>query len=64
VREGSGSRGGCGRYRVTATEDFEYAASRTLAEILREEAVRAYDDDPQLHARSFGYTEHTCQIDV
>jgi hypothetical protein len=64
VREGSGSRGGRirgghGRCRGIATEGVEYAGSRTLSAIPREEAVTAYDDDPQPHPRSFGYTEHT-----
>jgi hypothetical protein len=35
----------------------------TRAEILREEATRTNDDDSQLHARSFGNTEHTWYMD-
>jgi hypothetical protein len=43
---GGRTRGGRGQCRGIAIEGVEYAAPRTLAEILREESTRANDDDP------------------
>ena len=60
TRGGTSSRGGRGRGRGRgAMEGVEYSAPQTLADVIREETARANDDDPQLHTRSFGYTEHT-----